>query len=225
MAQRKGHVPAPAALVRHTPTPAQTTARPPAPPRPGLLGVLRLRSQAWLAEHATDSELRVLACRTALTEARSMLEQAQWNARRDAARAGREAEEEERELAFRREVEAAGPAAALLVIGRDSEVQRLLVERKRIRQERTAVPAGGNPAAGGDHPPSPPVIEPLVTSQQIERAALRAFAEFSQLLPERAEALWTRWRTEITRRLPAYAAREAIRRADQLRQLSSGRGR
>lgn len=208
--------------------------RNPRPPR-GLFGLGRLKYDAWRTETECAAELRILDCRHQLAEKRQAialselngklaLAQAEMDGRARLLRQALEAEEMEGELAFHRELRQAPPQRRLQILGAEVETQRLLLERDRLRRERLSgaalPPMPPTLPAPTGAPPGQALLEQHVGDRQVEALALRAVTRFASLAPSEAEREWARWRQELSARLPAYAAEEVARRADELRGLA-----
>jgi hypothetical protein len=161
--------------------------------------VVRLRFGALLFRHAATAELSVLEARRRMAEARTTTEEA------------------EAECQLRRTLRQAPAEQGRQILGQDTEIERLLLEREQLRQRRwLGVLSSGGP------PPSalPAAIEWEISDQQIESLAVKAVTRFSQLPPAEADRAWARWRRELGVRLPPYAAAEVARRAQALRILA-----
>jgi hypothetical protein len=164
-----------------------------------LIGMLRLKTQAWLTRHAAAATLVIL------------------EARQQVALAGTTSEEAEAELFLRREVRASGHQERQALLGQEAEVERLLLERERLRSQRQRAPLGGSdvlPLA------LPAAVEWDLDDRQIETMAVKAVTRFSALPPPEAERAWAAWHRELRLRLPPYAAAEVARRAEALRGLA-----
>jgi len=161
--------------------------------------VVRLKFGALLFRHAAGAELTVLEARRRMAEARITTEEA------------------EAACQLRRTLRQAPAEQARQILGQETEIERLLLEREQLRQQRWM---SGLPGAD---PPSlalPAVIEWEINERQIESLAVKAVTRFSQLPPAEAQRAWARWRRELGVRLPPYAAAEVARRAQELRGLA-----
>jgi hypothetical protein len=161
--------------------------------------VVRLKFGALLFRHAAAAELTVLEARRRMAEARTTTEEA------------------EAECQLRRTLRQAPTEQGRQILGQETEIERLLLEREHLRQQRWR---NGLPGAGSPLPALPAAIEWEVSDQQIESLAVKAVTRFSQLPPAEAERAWARWRRELGVRLPPYAAAEVARRAQALRNLA-----
>ena len=77
-------------------------------------------------------------------------------------------------------------------------------------------PHSDPPTAIEERPP----LEPEITDRTIEALAVKAFLYLSRLSPQEAIQAWATWKRELERRLPAYAAAEVYRRAEELQDLA-----
>jgi hypothetical protein len=192
---RRNRLPVPLNPLAVSFTPAQTLA-----PAGGLtlVGMVRLKGRAWLTRHAAAATLVIL------------------EARRRVAVAGTATEEAEADLQLHRQVRVSGPEAGRTLLGQETEVERLLVERERLRRQRLP---GALDAGVPLTPALPASVEWEIDDRQVEALALKAVTRFAGLLPEEAERAWAAWRRELGLRLPPYAAAEVARRAEALRDL------
>jgi hypothetical protein len=186
---------------RRPKTPAWLPAPAPPPPelpRLTLLGVLRLHFQAVLVHHAAAAEVTILGARRQVAESRLATLEA------------------EAELQLRVTVAAVPPEQGREILGREMEVERLLLEREQLRKQRLI----GGPSQIPAPLALPPAVDWEVSDQQIQALAVKAVTRFAPLPPGEAERAWVLWRRELGLRLPAYAAGEVARRADELRDLA-----
>jgi hypothetical protein len=161
--------------------------------------VVRLKFGALLFRHAAAAELTVLEARRRMAEARTITEEA------------------ETECQLRRTLRQASTDQGRQILGQETEIERLLLEREQLRQQRWM---SGLPGAGSPAPALPVAIEWEVSDRQTEALAVKAVTRFSQLPPAEADRAWARWRRELGVRLPPYAAAEVARRAQALRNLA-----
>lgn len=195
------------------------------PQESGVLRSARLRWTAHWTERATEAEIRILDSQIRLAEQKKHLAEAQLESRRRVAQAARFAEDEEGERQLRQRIRGMDTEQARQLIEKEMEIGAMLLEREVLRFQRQTVPFGGGwepnaprllparPSTGGS-------LEVHVSDEQIEALALQALARLGQMDPRDADAAWEDWRTELIRRLPAYAAAEVIRRAERLRTLA-----
>jgi hypothetical protein len=163
-----------------------------------LSRVLALRWQACLTRSAAEATLVILA------------------ARHRVAQAGIATEEVEAELELRREVRAADPEARITILGQETEVERLLLERERLRSQRL----NGAGAVMEVPLPAPTGVEWDIDDRQIEAMAVKAVTRFAALPPAQAAGAWAAWERELKLRLPPYAAAEVLRRVEALRAMA-----
>lgn len=186
---------------------ARRELEPAASPRLALFDLLLARGAALAIRHAAASELIVLEARREMAAARMATEDA------------------ERELRRCRHLYCVPPAEAQQVLREENETERLLLERKQIRDARFGrgalpPPAAQAPArAGLAFPAASPAAELALNDRQIERLAQNSAAHARDLPSGEAERFWAEWQAELERRFPAFAATEIARRAAELRGL------
>jgi phage-related minor tail protein len=186
----------------------------------GLLRASRLRWMAHWTERAAEAEPRILQSRVRLAQQQKQLAEVELEAWRSLAHSARFAEEEEAERQMRQRVRRSTPEEARGLLERDVEVAALLLEREVLRYQRQTVPFGGTLTTPSLPPgPSSGSLQVHISDEQIEALAIQALARLGKMDREETERAWSEWRGELLRRLPAYAAAEVIRRAEELRHL------
>jgi hypothetical protein len=182
-------------------------------PRLTVFDLLVARVSAHAVEHAATSEEMIL------------------NARARVAHARLRAEDEENELRLHRQAANLPPPAAQAILREDIAVQRLLLERSRIRALRLGqrVPdtePSPPPVVVRELPPpaAVPILERDLSDRDIEVLAQRALTHAAELPAAERSAFWQRWETRLAEKLPPYPAAEVRRRAEQLRQMIDAGG-
>lgn len=180
--------------------------------RQGMLGLFRLRFEAWLEERMKGPILRKMAVRREVMEAQMQTTQAEISLH--AAVKGGQKDVERHEIEWNR-----------------LRGQRLVTDLERLGitfspgNDSTADPAGfGAPGSGptnlGSGIPATPAapVSMHLSDEQIEQLALRAVLHLGPLGAEGAasQADWDDYRKELHERLPAFAAQEVERRINEL---------
>jgi hypothetical protein len=175
----------------------------PAPRHPleqiSFFGIFLRRLLAWRMRHAAAAELTILEARRRVAEAQRITQEA------------------EAEVTLQQALQAAPGEQGVQLLGPQAEIERLLLERERLRRQRLqqALAGGGSLLAG-----QPAVVEWEISDREIESMAVKAVTQFAGLEPYAAQQAWSAWRRDLELRLPPYAAHEVARRAEQLRQMA-----
>lgn len=182
--------------------------------RQGMLGLFRLRFEAWLEERMKGPILRKMAVRREVMEAQMQTTQAEISLH--AAVKGGQKDVERHEIEWNR-----------------LRGQRLVTDLERLGitlsagNDNTPAAGFGAPGNGNNGPtnlgagipatPAAPVSLHL-SDEQIEQLALRAVLHLGPMGAEGAasQAEWDEYRTELHERLPAFAAQEVERRINEL---------
>lgn len=214
-----------------------TSSNPSEKPKPGLFGVWGLRYEAWKEEAASDAEVRILSARQrvakqrasgelAALQAKIQLAETEMDGRRRLLLQALQVEELEGEVTLRRQLRQSSPEGRRQILGAEVEVERLMLEREQLRQQRlsgTAPVPATLPAHTMPALPAPEEAyeeaEEYISDRQIETLALKAVTRFAALEPDEADRQWRRWREELFRRFPEYAAEEIAQRTDEMRGL------
>ena len=192
-----------------------------------------------MEERENAVEIRLLASRRQLAQAREELAVAEREAVRRVAEvehnalqsvhaAAANAEDAAADRAFRRTIRGSDPAAAYHALNISLEEEQMLLQRELLRRMRREGGTGAIPIDHGgayriqvvpiDHGGTDR-LEVDIDAREIERVALRGVMETQALPPAEREAGWQAWSRQLSASFPAYAVAEIMQRAQALREL------
>ncbi len=189
------------------------------PERPsGFFGAGMSQFQTWCEERKNDAEVRRLQSQMRLIQARQALLDAQYQAVRSLHQAAAAAEEAAADHSLRRTLREVAPGEAHRILRIALEEEVILLQREQLRRYRLSegvitLPEGGMGSG------TPGGLEVDLSTQEIERLALRAVMQIQTLPAMEHEAAFSRWTQELAGQFPAFAIAEITKRASELRAL------